>query len=99
MIQLSRRSFLQTMASVAAGPALAQQSAAPPPNPFRFEDVVRRARDLAAVPYDAAIPPLPEPLTRLDFDAYRDLRFRPDRALLGSAGSPFRMHLFHLGFL
>ena len=35
----------------AAAPALAQQSAAPPPNPFRYEDVVRRARDLAAAPY------------------------------------------------
>src|SRR5215212_7490975 len=99
MIQLSRRSFLQYVASVAASPALAQQSAAPPPNPFRFEDVVRRARDLASVPYDPTIPPLPEPLGRLDFDTYRDIRFRPDRALLASGGGPFRMHLFHLGFL
>jgi glucans biosynthesis protein len=100
MVRLSRRSLLQSLVSVAAaGPALAQGSAAPPPNPFRFEDVVRRARDLAAVPYDAAVPPLPEALARLDFDAYRDLRFRPDRALLGSGGGPFRMHLFHLGFL
>jgi len=100
MVRLSRRSLLQSLASVAAaGPALSQGSAAPPPNPFRFEDVVRRARDLAAVPYDAAVPPLPEPLARLDFDAYRDLRFRPDRALLGAGGGPFRMHLFHLGFL
>ncbi|HEX5867793.1 MAG TPA: glucan biosynthesis protein G, partial [Beijerinckiaceae bacterium] len=100
MVQLSRRSLLQSLASVAvAGPALGQGSAAPPPNPFRFEDVVRRARDLAAVPYDAAVPPLPPPLAQLDFDAYRDIRFRPDRALLGGAGGPFRMHLFHLGFL
>src|SRR5215216_1378785 len=99
MVRLSRRSLLQSLASVAAGPALAQGSAAPPPNPFRFEDVVRRARDLASVPYDATVPPLPEPLGRLDFDAYRDIRFRPDRALLASGGSPFRMHLFHLGFL
>jgi periplasmic glucans biosynthesis protein len=45
------------------------------------------------------VPPLPDPLNRLDFDAYRDIRFRPDRALLGSAGGPFRLHLFHLGFL
>ncbi len=104
MVRLSRRSLLQSLASAAAAPALAQGalaqgSAAPPPNPFRFDDVVRRARELAAVPFDAAMPPLPEPLARLDFDAYRDVRFRPDRALLGSAGGPFRMHLFHLGFL
>jgi periplasmic glucans biosynthesis protein len=100
MVLLSRRSVLQSFASLAAaGPALGQGSAAPPPNPFRFEDVVRRARDLAAVPYDAVVPPLPEPLGKLDFDAYRDIRFRSDRALLGAAGGAFRMHLFHLGFL
>ena len=26
-------------------------------------------------------------------------RFRPDKALLGGAGAPFRMHMFHPGFL
>jgi glucans biosynthesis protein len=38
-------------------------------------------------------------LNRLDFDAYRDIRFRPDRALLAGRAGPFRMQLFHLGFL
>ena len=99
MTILSRRSLLQSMLAAAASPALAQTNAAPALNPFRFEDVVRRARELAALPYEGAPPPLPEPLSRLDFDAYRDIRFRPDRALLGSAGGPFRMQLFHLGFL
>ena len=60
---------------------------------------MRRARELAAAGFEANLAPLPEPLNRLDFDAYRDIRFRPDRALLGSAGGPFRMQLFHLGFL
>jgi glucans biosynthesis protein len=94
-----RRTFLQSVLAVAAAPALAQQSAGPAPNPFRYEEVVRRARELAGAPFDANVAPLPEPFNRLDFDAYRDIRFRPDRALLGSAGGPFRMHLFHLGFL
>jgi glucans biosynthesis protein len=61
--------------------------------------VIRRARELAGAAFDPNVPPLPEPLNRLDFDAYRDIRFRPDRALLGSAGGSFRMQLFHLGFL
>lgn len=99
MPDLSRRSALQALLALAATPALAQPSGPPAPNPFRFDDVVRRARDLAGVPYDPSVPPLPEPLNRLDFDGYRDIRFRPDRALLGSAGGPFRMHMFHLGFL
>jgi glucans biosynthesis protein len=99
MIAFSRRSLLQTLLAAAAAPALAQQSAAPEPNPFQYEEVVRRARELASVPFDANVPALPEPLSRLDFDAYRDIRFRPDRALLASGGGPFRMQLFHLGFL
>ncbi|HEY8383737.1 MAG TPA: glucan biosynthesis protein G [Microvirga sp.] len=111
MMSLSRRTLLNSLLATAALPALtgsawAQQPPAPPaptgapaPNPFRFEEVVRRARDLAAVPSEVTAPTLPDPLNRLDFDAYRDIRFRPERALLGSAGGPFRMQLFHLGFL
>jgi len=99
MLPLSRRTLLETFLALAAGPALAQPSGPPAPNPFRYEDVVRRARDLAGAPFEAAVPPLPEPLNRLDFDAYRDIRFRPDRALLAASGGQFRLQLFHLGFL
>ena len=102
MDRSSRRTFLQSLLALAAAPALAQQGpapGAPAPNPFRYEDVVRRARELAAAPFDPGLAPLPEPWARLDFDAYRDIRFRPERALLASGGGPFRMHLFHLGFL
>lgn len=99
MMHLSRRSLLQSLLAAAATPALAQQSSGPTPNPFRFEDVVRRARELSAAPYEAAQTQLPEPLNRLSFDDYRDIRFRPDKALLASSGSPFRLQLFHPGFL
>jgi glucans biosynthesis protein len=103
MTDITRRSALAALSAVVAAPsipaAMAQQSAAPPLIPFRFEDVVRRARDLATTPFDATVPPLPEPLQNLDYDSYRDIRFRPDRALLASTGSPFRLQLFHLGFL
>lgn len=72
---------------------------APPPAKFSFEDVVRRARDLAAADFDHASPVLPEALNKLDFDAWRDIRFRPDKAFLATNGSQFRLQLFHLGFL
>ncbi len=110
MTQMTRRDTLGTVLSVTAsglgagsvlpgGTALAQGSAAPTLIPFRFEDVVRRARDLASVPFDGTIPPLPDPIANLDFDGYRDIRFRPERSFLAQNGSAFRLQLFHLGFL
>lgn len=78
-------------------PPPAPQNAAPQPR-FGFEDVQRRAREIAAVPYEP-IAPLPEALAKLDYDSWRDIRFRPERALLAQNGSPFRMQMFHPGFL
>ncbi|MFJ5370301.1 glucan biosynthesis protein [Bosea sp. CER48] len=73
------------------------QSAAPQPR-FSFEDVQRRAREIAAVAYEPSAS-LPEALAKLDYDSWRDIRFRPERALLAQNGSPFRMQMFHPGFL
>jgi len=114
-VTLTRRSLLlssaATLLPVVLEPARAQapSSAPPPPVPqasqqtapanFRYDDVVKRARALVGVPFDPVPPPLPDPIAKLDFDLWRDIRFRPDRALLGGAGGPFRMQLFHLGFL
>ena len=65
MMYLSRRILLQSLLASSAIPALAQQNppqdATPAPNPFRFEEVVRRARDLAGVPFDPAFPSCPSP--------------------------------------
>ncbi|MGC2223701.1 MAG: glucan biosynthesis protein G, partial [Methylocella sp.] len=49
--------------------------------------------------FDTASPALPEALNKLDFDAWRDIRFRADKAFLGANGSRFRLQLFHLGHL
>ena len=111
----SRRRMMAGLASgvaagtlAAAAPARAQpappsqsQQANPPTQPvprFGFDDVVRRARELASAAFEPPAP-LPDVLQRLDFDAWRDIRFRPDRALLDMPGSNFRLQTFHLGFL
>jgi glucans biosynthesis protein len=115
MSVVTRRTIVAGMAISAAGlsaPAEAQQPTAQPPKPpapqpqpaqqpqtFGFEDVVKRAREIASAPHDASIPALPEQLTKLDFDAWREIRFRADRALLGSTGGRFRLQLFHVGHL
>jgi glucans biosynthesis protein len=102
MVDLSRRTILQAL--MATGPlsvARAQTPTGAPQAPpkFDFDNVVRRARDLATAPFEANPPPLPEALRKLDFDAWRDIRFRPDRAFLAGNGSKFRLQLFHLGHL
>jgi periplasmic glucans biosynthesis protein len=76
----------------------AAQATKPVPK-FDFDDVLRRARDLAAVPFEAQPPALPGAVDKLDFDAWRDIRFRPDKAFLNTPNSLFRLQLFHLGHL
>lgn len=110
---LARPLLSKAMAEILAGsgamaladPLLAQdlaQTGDPSLKPnlkFEYDDVIRRARELAAAPYESVPPPLPEPLSKLDFDAWRDIRFRPDKAFLNTPGSMFRLQLFHLGHL
>ena len=104
MTEIDRRSFVASLAmtgaSIVAGSAEAQQQPAAPPAPakFSFDDVVRRARELASAPLTPA-PALPEALARLDYDAWRDIRFRPERALFTSSNGAFRLQTFHLGHL
>lgn len=110
-MKLNRRSLLLASASALAtgvsshlaalAQAPQQQPATQPVQPpkFRYDDVVKRARDLITSPFDTNPPALPEPIARLDFDQWRDIRFRPERALLAGQGGPFRLQLFHPGFL
>jgi periplasmic glucans biosynthesis protein len=109
MHDLSRRALLASLVA-ASGPlfiatVVAQQTnpqppAAGAPPPFGYADVVKRARELAAAPFDASIPSLPDGLANLDFDAWRDIRFKSDQPpLLGQQGANFRLELFHLGHL
>ena len=107
MHDLSRRALLGSLVAASGArviaPASAQtdvpQASAGAPAPFGFPNVVKRARDLAAAPFDGSIPPLPDGLANLDFDAWRDIRFKSDKPLLGQDGANFRLELFHLGHL
>ncbi len=109
MSQIDRRKFVASVAlalgGAAMGPAGAQQNGAgptpqPAPTPsqgFSHDDVLRRARELASAPLSAP-PTLPEPLARLDQDAWREIRFRSERSLLGANnGGAFRLQPYHLG--
>ena len=56
-------------------------AAVPAPPPFGFEQVVERAKDLVAAPYKDPRGGVPDWLLDITYDQWRDIRFRPDRAL------------------
>lgn len=105
MTDLNRRTLVKYLVLSGALPSTFRSAPAQPGKPpqappkFDFDDVVRRARDLTTADFDTASPALPEALNKLDFDAWRDIRFRPDKAFLATNGSQFRLQLFHLGHL
>ncbi len=88
-----------------AFPASAATGQVPPParaasgNAFSFTDVVAMARKLADRPYVPSTGKLPTRFQSLSYDQYRDIRFKPDRALWRSAHLPFQVELFHRGFI
>jgi periplasmic glucans biosynthesis protein len=78
-------------------PAAEGEPVAAPP-PFAFEDVVERARRLAERSFEAPQAQLPQELANVSYDAFRQIRFRPQRALWRDEHM-FEVQFFHLGFL
>jgi glucans biosynthesis protein len=64
---------------------------------FGFEDVAQRARELAFAPYKKPDNAVPKDLQGLNYDQYRDIRFRPDHAWWRTAKLPFELMFFHRG--
>ena len=71
----------------------------PPPKRFNFADVHRRAEALASQPFQATSNNLPDFLKNLDYDQYRDIRFRAEKGLWRAEGLPFEIQFAPLGFL
>lgn len=98
---LSRRAVTLgagAFAGVALWPATgprAQAEAAGPAQPFSFERLIERAREMAREPYE---PPTlaPESLGDLTYEQYRQIRFRPERAFWTDRPG-YQLRLFHTG--
>jgi glucans biosynthesis protein len=67
-------------------------------NAFSFEQVAQRAQALSKNTWHEPENKLPKALRELTYDQFRDIRFRPERSLWRSDGSPFEIQLFHPGF-
>lgn len=70
-----------------------------PAKPFDFSDVEQQARALAGKPYARDDAGMPEFLAHLDYDQYRDIRYKPAKALWRDEGLPFQVQAFHRGFI
>jgi len=64
---------------------------------FGFDDVAKIAAQRAATSYKARTDKLPDTLAKLDYDHFRDIRFKPDRSLWRPEGLPFEITFFHEG--
>jgi glucans biosynthesis protein len=64
---------------------------------FGFDDVAKRAQQLAASGYQKPDVALPKALQELTYDQYRDIRYKPDEALWRKAKLPFEVMFFHQG--
>ncbi|MDO9432660.1 MAG: glucan biosynthesis protein [Phenylobacterium sp.] len=66
---------------------------------FGEAEVQALARDLARRAFTPPSKDLPQTLAKLDYDAYRDIRFDPAQALWKAQGLPFQLQFFHRGGL
>jgi glucans biosynthesis protein len=101
---LSRRALVQAapgLAGLALFPAARAQEAQAPapapgdPQPFSFERLIQRAREMATEPY-VPRPRVPQFLADLGYDDHRQIRFRPEHSVW--ADSPgYRLQFFFPG--
>jgi periplasmic glucans biosynthesis protein len=83
--------LISTAAGVAPNaPRVARQ-------PFSFATVQRLAQERASQPYRNRSPSLPQNLTKLTYDQYRDIRFHRASALW-AGHALFEVQFFHRGF-
>jgi glucans biosynthesis protein len=64
---------------------------------FDLEDVTAKAAQLAQEPSPAPHEQIPEWLFNITYDQWRDIRFRPQRALWRDEHLPFEVQFFHPG--
>jgi glucans biosynthesis protein len=64
---------------------------------FGLDDVGKRARQLAQVGYQSVPDRLPQTLRDLDYDQYRNIRFKSESALWREDKLPFELMFFHRG--
>jgi len=82
------------------GTVLAEQVwASPEAAEVNLDYVAGRAAERARHPFHSPRAELPKILRNLDYDQYREIRFRRDKALWTADNLPFRIEFFHPGYI
>ncbi len=63
-----------------------------------MEELGQLARATAEQPFVPRAA-MPEPLAKLQYEQYREIRFRPERGVWWGGDSPFSLEMFHRGFV
>jgi glucans biosynthesis protein len=90
---MPKLAFAQAAAPAPATPA------APAPTPFSFDILSQQMKDKAKADFAAGAIKLPDFIAQLGYDEYQHIQYRPDHARWPDAGSLFRVHAFHMGWL
>lgn len=99
---MNRRRFIagSTAALTALSQPLSLSTAEPAADdPFGADTVRQLAKRLAGEDYKEPDQALPKDFQTLSYDAYRNIRFRPERALWRDERLPFQVQFFHRGWL
>ncbi len=108
-VELDRRAFVaaslaQTMALALGGEASVAQTTRSPnglvlggAEPFSFNALKQRAKDLGGKPYAAPPRPAPEIVAKIDYAIHGSLKYRTDAALFAQGPGQFPATFFHLG--
>src|SRR5215472_6810856 len=73
--------------------------AAPEAVAVNLDYVAKRAFERAQQPFRSPRADLPKVLKDLNYDQYREIRFRPEKALWSEDELPFRIGFFHPGYI
>ena len=85
---------------IALGSALACRTfGAPEAANVNLDYVAKRAFDRAQQVFHSPRANLPDVLKNLNYDQYREIRFRQDKALWAEDNLPFRVDFFHPGYI
>lgn len=98
---MRRRDFMTgalSLSALAVG-GLPARAAKEPADAFRRDSVSQLARARMAKAYQPPKAPLPDGFSHMGYDAYRGIRFRPERAIWRGENLGFELQLFHRGFL